>query len=105
MAKLSKDEAKPSKITDTESRGTIRPLTEYGFSEEEAQDVALLLYLFDTWTEEFLAEPQDPRYTKLIREYTQNTDAGVLLMTGFLGGVAKWIDVELKADLRKEGNG
>ena len=82
--------------------GNFRPIVEYGFTEEEAESIALGLALYDQWQEEFLAEP-DPRYTKLFREVGNNTDLMVLLLTGFFGGLEKGLEIALKTEEHAKG--
>ena len=84
--------------------GKLRPITEYGFTEEEAGDIALGMALFDQWQDEFIADP-DPRYGKLFRDYCEpafNATA-VMMLTGFFGGLSKGLEIALKvSDHKKE---
>ena len=78
--------------------GRPRPITEYGFTEEEAEDIALGLALFSQWQDEFIADP-DPRYGRLFRDYCEpefNATA-VFMLTGFFGGLTKGLEIALKA--------
>ena len=74
--------------------GNFRPIVEYGFTEEEAESIALGLGLYEQWAEEFLADP-DPRLKDLFRDFSNNSDVEVLLLAGFFGGLEKGLKIAL----------
>ena len=83
--------------------GNLKPLKEYGFTEEEAGDIAVVLYLYDQWTDAFLSEPQDPRYKELIRDFNNDSDIGTLLLAGFMGGFCEGLELAIKVEESKAG--
>lgn len=82
----------------------MKKLTEYGFAQEEVEDIAFSLALFDKWAEKEFEEMFDDRYHALIKDFAHGIPFAQALVTGFLGGFEKGLEIGWTLEKEKEKN-
>lgn len=77
----------------------MKAITEYGFTKEEAGDIAFALALYDQWKTEFKDGSYfDDRYKALIKDFAGSNPLTQTLVAGFLGGLGKGLEAAMKAE-------